>query len=137
MSNKTFYASAFLSLVLAVFAALLLDTALYPFNIIGIFIYLVFLFSRLGGKILKKSVNYVRVLTVAVAAVIASSLIGILLAAYIADYYNNKRALRPQWADVIIIFIFAISIGCGFMVSRRIFQRYYKFENTCIDKDGV
>ena len=126
-ANNSFYiASTALAFVLAIFSVIFFDENIYPFNLILVLLYLVLLFSPFGQKLLKESTNYIRVLTVAILAIIASVLVGLVIPTNIAQYYDKKGALAPDWSYSFFIFFFGGSIIVGFILAYMIFKKYYK-----------
>lgn len=138
MNEKLFYVSVFLSFIAALlFLLIIFALFLFPFNILGLLICLFVLFSESGEKILKKSVNYIRVLTVGAFAIICSGLVGLTISANIADYYDDKIArVAPAWLGTLNTCIFLVSVIIGIVLSGVIFKKYYKFENTCSEQNA-
>lgn len=125
--NKSLYvASTALSFVCAIFFSLLFDPkGDIPF--LGIVIFLVFLFSPLGQKILKGATNYIRVLIVATFAIIASVVVGLIIPLNIREYYDRKGALGPElWLNLLSISSLLASIIIGLVLAYMIFKKYYK-----------
>ncbi len=125
--NKSFYVtSTALAFILAWFSVILFDENIYPFNLILALLYLVLLFSPFGQKLLKESTNYIRVLTVAILAIIASVLVVLVIPSNIAQYYDKKGALAPDWSFPFFMLFLGGSIIISFVLSYIIFKKYYK-----------
>jgi hypothetical protein len=127
-SNKRCYAaSTALAFVLAIFSGILFADSFYPINLVFSLLYLVLLFSPSGKIFFRKSTNYIRVLTVATVAIIASAMVGLIAPMNIGDYYDKKGALGPDiWLGILAVCSFFGSVIVGLIFAYIIFKKYYK-----------